>query len=103
MVQCTVKLARTKMPLNNETWEPLATLPWHRNGCCMMQPKVRVRFFCRAEKCRVVVAVVIGPDLGDGIYIYRLRCMRRSALSAYSSSCAMRFLVIHNTHHVWCC
>eukprot|EP00041_Stephanoeca_diplocostata_P019363 m.417108 g.417108 ORF g.417108 m.417108 type:complete len:1241 (+) comp21285_c0_seq17:53-3775(+) len=37
--QCTVKLARTKTPLNNETWESLATLPWHRNGCCMMQPK----------------------------------------------------------------
>jgi hypothetical protein len=32
---CTVSLKRTKTPLNASSWEFIATLPWHRNGCCI--------------------------------------------------------------------
>lgn len=37
--QCTVQLSRTKTPLNASSWEYVATLPWHRNGCCWIRPK----------------------------------------------------------------
>ena len=36
--QCTVKLAKTRTPLNASSWEPVALLPWHRNGCCIRKP-----------------------------------------------------------------
>ena len=36
---CTVALAKTKTPLDATSWEPVATLNWHRNGCCVMNPK----------------------------------------------------------------
>lgn len=32
---CTVSLKRTRNPLNASSWEFIATLPWHRNGCCI--------------------------------------------------------------------
>ena len=37
--QCTVRLAKTQTPLVASSWKVLATLPWHRNGCCMPKPK----------------------------------------------------------------
>ena len=37
--QCTVALAKTQTPLDAASWKPLATLPWHRNGCCIMRPR----------------------------------------------------------------
>eukprot|EP01121_Diplochlamys_sp_Union-15-3_P004032 TRINITY_DN13_c0_g1_i1.p2 TRINITY_DN13_c0_g1~~TRINITY_DN13_c0_g1_i1.p2 ORF type:complete len:344 (-),score=69.43 TRINITY_DN13_c0_g1_i1:93-1124(-) len=33
----TVKLAKTKTPLNATSWEHVATLPWHRNGCLLLR------------------------------------------------------------------
>ena len=37
---CSVVLSRTKTPAVASSWEhvPGGTLPWHRNGCCWMQP-----------------------------------------------------------------
>lgn len=37
--QCTVKLAKTQTPLLSSSWVSITTLPWHRNGCCIMNPK----------------------------------------------------------------
>ena len=37
--QCTVQLSRTKTPLNVSSWDRVATLPWHRNGCCHIRKK----------------------------------------------------------------
>ena len=34
---CTVSLKRTKTPLNASSWEFIATVPWHRNGCCILR------------------------------------------------------------------
>jgi hypothetical protein len=34
---CTVSLKRTRTPLNASSWELIATLPWHRNGCCIQR------------------------------------------------------------------
>ena len=34
---CTVSLKRTKTPLNASSWEFIATVPWHRNGCCIQR------------------------------------------------------------------
>ena len=42
--QCTVALAKTRTPLDAESWEPVATLPWHRNGCCVMREKGQKSF-----------------------------------------------------------
>ena len=36
---CNVQLSRTKTPLNASSYEYIATLPWHRNGCCWIRPK----------------------------------------------------------------
>ena len=36
--QCTVQLSRTKTPLDAGSWDRVATLPWHRNGCCALAP-----------------------------------------------------------------
>eukprot|EP00658_Telonema_sp_P-2_P073583 TRINITY_DN62677_c0_g1_i1.p1 TRINITY_DN62677_c0_g1~~TRINITY_DN62677_c0_g1_i1.p1 ORF type:complete len:308 (+),score=51.27 TRINITY_DN62677_c0_g1_i1:91-1014(+) len=36
--QCTVQLSRTVTPLVPGSWERIATLPWHRNGCCLVRP-----------------------------------------------------------------
>jgi hypothetical protein len=38
---CTVILSRTKTPIDAASWEHVTggTYPWHRNGCCFMQPK----------------------------------------------------------------
>jgi len=36
----TVKLAKTKTPLNASSWEHVATLPWHRNGCLILRDKL---------------------------------------------------------------
>lgn len=33
----TVQLARTRTPLNASSWEHVATLPWHRNGCIILR------------------------------------------------------------------
>eukprot|EP01050_Picozoa_sp_SAG11_P018968 SAG11_NODE_2950_length_2817_cov_2.426784_3_plen_357_part_00 len=37
---CTVILSRTKTPLDPTSWAHVrgGTYPWHRNGCCWMQP-----------------------------------------------------------------
>ena len=37
---CTVVLSRTKTPVEPASWQhvPGGTYPWHRNGCCWMQP-----------------------------------------------------------------
>ena len=43
--QCTVALSRTQTPLNATSWEHIATLPWHRNGCCYPQPSGQ-RTYC---------------------------------------------------------
>ena len=37
--QCTVALAKTATPLDAGSWKPVATLNWHRNGCCIMRPR----------------------------------------------------------------
>ena len=36
--QCTVQLSKTTTPLDASSWKPVATLPWHRNGCCLPGP-----------------------------------------------------------------
>ena len=36
--QCTVPLARTKTPTVAASYEHVRTLPWHRNGCCIVRP-----------------------------------------------------------------
>jgi predicted GH43/DUF377 family glycosyl hydrolase len=33
--QCTVQLSKSTTPLDASSWKPVATLPWHRNGCCL--------------------------------------------------------------------
>jgi hypothetical protein len=42
--QCTVALAKTQTPLDAASWTPIATLPWHRNGCCVMRPRGQQSF-----------------------------------------------------------
>ena len=44
---CTVILSRTKTPADAASWEhvPGGTYPWHRNGCCFMQP-TGTRTYC---------------------------------------------------------
>ena len=44
---CTVLLSRTKTPMNATSWEHVhgGTYPWHRNGCCFIQP-VGQRTYC---------------------------------------------------------
>jgi hypothetical protein len=43
--QCSVALAKTTTPLNASSYTHIATLNWHRNGCCMPQPKGQ-RTYC---------------------------------------------------------
>eukprot|EP01065_Artemidia_motanka_P003021 TRINITY_DN11430_c0_g1_i1.p1 TRINITY_DN11430_c0_g1~~TRINITY_DN11430_c0_g1_i1.p1 ORF type:complete len:217 (+),score=47.29 TRINITY_DN11430_c0_g1_i1:40-651(+) len=43
--QCTVRLVRTKTPLDASSWQEVGTYPWHRNGCCAMKPKGQ-RSYC---------------------------------------------------------
>jgi hypothetical protein len=43
--QCTVALAKTTTPLDAASWKPLATLNWHRNGCCIMRARGQ-RSYC---------------------------------------------------------
>jgi len=42
---CTVKLAKTQTPLIADSWVPIRSFPWHRNGCCLMKPKGQ-RSYC---------------------------------------------------------
>lgn len=42
--QCTVKLSKTKTPLDASSWQRVTTLPWHRNGCCIMRPRGQKSF-----------------------------------------------------------
>ena len=57
--QCTVKLARSRQPLNASSWQPVAALPWHRNGCCIRKPK--------GERTYCVFGEGPGPLPGLGI------------------------------------
>lgn len=36
--QCTVQLSRTQTPTVAGSYERIAVLPWHRNGCCIVRP-----------------------------------------------------------------
>ncbi len=43
--QCTVQFVRTRTPLDFASFEMIASLPWHRNGCCVVRP-VGAKSFC---------------------------------------------------------
>ena len=43
--QTTVTLAKTQTPLDLGSYVYIGTYPWHRNACCMMQPKGQ-RSYC---------------------------------------------------------
>jgi hypothetical protein len=44
---CSVLLSRTKTPMNASSWVHVkgGTYPWHRNGCCFIQP-VGTKTYC---------------------------------------------------------
>eukprot|EP00756_Hemistasia_phaeocysticola_P055020 Hpha_TRINITY_DN30935_c0_g1::TRINITY_DN30935_c0_g1_i1::g.112389::m.112389 len=36
--ECKVQFSRSRTPTVASSWERIATLPWHRNGCCVVRP-----------------------------------------------------------------
>ena len=56
---CTVRLAKSRTPLVAASWRQLRTLPWHRNGCCVMKPRGQRSYCIWGE----------GPDPSPGLGI----------------------------------
>lgn len=63
---CTVILSRTKTPADSSSWEhvPGGTYPWHRNGCCWMQPTGQRTYCIFGESGSE------GPRLGPGYCVH---------------------------------